>query len=338
MWFARKPITSDATHFAPPASAWRPITNQSSDLSMPKPVVLVVGGTGMLGHKLTEVLGAASELEVHAAARQLPPVEFRQQDVTYHAGIELGGGRTEIEKLLHALAPDIVVNAAGAIKHRDLASSPADTLYMNGMLPHFLAVLNPNRAARVIHFSTDCVYKGDRGRYREEEVPDAGDLYGWSKAAGEITYGPHLTLRTSIIGFELANHLGLLAWFFRQPAGASVKGYSKAIFSGLPTVTLSRTVLQIIRDFPELRGLYHVASEPITKLELIERIRAAFGLERDIIPSGEVAIDRSLDDSRFRAATRTTRPSWGPLIDDLLADYHAWPYASRLAVPLESSK
>ena len=291
--------------------------------------VLIVGGTGMLGHKLAHVLGAASDLETHVTCRQLPAEPFCAEGVNYHAGVALEAESATLRAVLHETTPDVIVNAAGAIKHRDLKSDAGSTLFMNAALPHALAAGNPNRAGRVIHFSTDCVFTGSRGNYTEADQPDATDLYGLSKAAGELRYAPHLTIRTSIIGFEIANHLGLVAWFLAQPDGATVRGYSKAIFSGLPTVTLSRTVLQLIRDGIPLDGLYHVASEPIPKLDLLTRLREALGLRRTITPSDDVAIDRSLDDTRFRSATGTVRPGWDALMTELTQDYHSLPYARQ---------
>jgi dTDP-4-dehydrorhamnose reductase len=199
-------------------------------------------------------------------------------------------------------------------------------LFLNGTLPHALALLNPNPSGKVIHFSTDCVFIGDRGHYTERDSPDAEDLYGRSKAVGEVAYGRHLTVRTSIIGFELGNHRSLLSWLFRQPRGTPIRGYTNAIFSGLPTVTLSRTVRNLLLEQPNIAGLYHVASEPIRKYDLLQRISARFDLDHEFVPDPSVRIDRSLDDSRFRALTGTTTPGWDELIEELWQDYHAGPY------------
>jgi dTDP-4-dehydrorhamnose reductase len=296
--------------------------------------VLVVGGTGMLGHKLAQVLSSEPGLDVHASVRSGPPAQgFAPRAVTYHRAVDLANGSAAIAGLLRSLAPDVVVNAVGAIKQKDLYSAVDATFYLNATLPHLLALLNPNPAGRLIHFSTDCVFKGDRGGYTEADAPDAEDLYGRSKACGEVDYGRHLTLRTSIIGFEITGHLGLLSWFLRQPKGSALPGYEGAIYSGLPTATLSRTVLRIIREGDNLSGLYEVASEPISKLDLLRRVNDAFGLGHTLRPDPSVRIDRSLDDARFRAATGTPRPGWDELVDDLVRDYRSLPYADVYAAP-----
>jgi dTDP-4-dehydrorhamnose reductase len=304
---------------------------------MTEQTVLIIGGTGMLGHKLAQVVAATSKFDTHVTCRALPAPAFRPSTATYHADVELEGSLTELARVIQSLQPDFILNAAGAIKHHDLSSNPMGTLSLNGALPHALALLNPKPNGKVIHFSTDCVFTGLQGGYCEADEPDAVDLYGLSKAAGEIRSGRHLTLRTSIIGFEMSNYLGLLEWFFRQSDGATVKGYAKAIFSGLPTITLSRTVLDVMQHHSHLHGLYHVASQPIPKLDLLRRVAAAFGLDRQIVASDDVVIDRSLDDRRFRAATNTETPGWDVLIADLVADYRSLPYASN-APALEISK
>jgi len=290
--------------------------------------VLVVGGTGMLGHKLVHVLSADSGLDVHTSVRRPGQAAFLHPDATYHPDVDLSTGTESIARLLTSLAPDVVINAVGAIKQRDLYADIDQTYFINGSLPHLLSHLNPNRDGRTIHFSTDCVYTGDRGNYAESTAPDSLDVYGRSKAVGEIAYGRHLTIRTSIIGFETAAHLGLVGWLLRQPTGSSVSGYSRAIFSGLPTVSLSRTVHSLIVGDSERCGLWHVASEPITKLELLQRLNAALSLGLEVTPSDTVRIDRSLDDSRFRLATHTLRPNWDTLIAELATDFASLPYAA----------
>ena len=292
--------------------------------------VLVLGGSGMLGHKLNHVLSADPGLEVLSTVRRALDPRFAAPAVRYLPGVDLGGGAA-VRALLEETAPDVVVNAVGAIKQKDLYAAVDETFHVNGTLPHLLALLNPNPAGRVIHFSTDCVFRGDRGGYTEADRPDAQDLYGRSKALGEVDYGRHLTLRTSIIGFETAGHLGLLSWFFAQPPGSALKGYRNAIYSGLPTLTLSRAVLQIVADGDTLCGLYQIASEPIDKLELLRRVNEAFGLGHVLRPDDALRIDRSLDDGRFRAATGTTRPGWDALVEDLVRDYRSLPYAGVYA-------
>ncbi|HEX8672554.1 MAG TPA: sugar nucleotide-binding protein, partial [Longimicrobium sp.] len=206
--------------------------------------VLVVGGTGMLGHKLVQLLGADPALDLHATVRRVPSPEFAGAHVTYHPDFDVAYGSTRVRELLEALRPDVVVNAVGAIKQKDLHSAVDETFYLNGAFPHLLALYG----ARLIHISTDCVFRGDRGGYTEDARPDAEDLYGRSKAMGEVDYGRHLTLRTSIIGPEISGHLGLLGWFFSQPRGSTLRGFTHAIYSGVPTVVLARTIHRLIRD------------------------------------------------------------------------------------------
>lgn len=285
--------------------------------------VLVLGGTGMLGHKLAQVLGADAGLSVHATVRRPPRAEIVAPGVRYHAGVDLSGGTAALGRVLGEVSPDVVVNAVGAVKQRDLYAAIDETFFVNGALPHLLPLLNPNPAARVIHVSTDCVFVGDRGGYGEDQAPDALDLYGRSKAVGEIGYGRHLTLRTSIVGGEADGRRGLVSWLLGHAPGARVPGFTRAVFSGLPTVTLARTVLRVIRHHPELGGLYHVASEPITKYDLLLRLNQALGLGLTMIQDDSLRIDRSLNDTRFRAATGTARPGWDELVRELADDLNA---------------
>jgi dTDP-4-dehydrorhamnose reductase len=288
--------------------------------------VLVLGAGGMLGHKVVQTLAADAALEVHAASRRAVPPGFIPAGVASSTGVDLSAGSRPLRVLLERVRPDVIVNAIGAIKQKDLAATIDETFFLNASLPHLLPLLNPNPNGRVIHISTDCVFDGAKGAYREDDGPDAVDVYGRSKAVGEIGYGPHVTLRTSIIGFEITGHLGLLSWFLKQSPGSAVRGFTKAIFSGLPTVTLSRVIRDTITRHGDLSGLYHVASDPISKYALLGRVNEALDLGCRLEPDDRVKIDRSLDDTRFRQATGTIRPDWEALVDELRNDYLSAPY------------
>lgn len=289
--------------------------------------VLVLGGTGMLGHKLIHVLAAERDMDVHCTVRRDEGSMFRNPNVSYHASGDAAPSSDGLRSVISATKPDVVINAVGAIKQRRPEADIDRAFFVNGVLPHVIALELANQGAWLIHFSTDCVYSGTVGQYRETDPPDARDVYGRSKACGEIDYGGHLTLRTSVIGFETHVGPGLLSWLFSRPVGAEVPGYTRAIFSGLPTCTLSRTVRDLIRS-PRISGLYHVAAEPISKYDLLQRIAAAFHLDIRIVPDERVVLDRSLNDTRFRHETGLSRPSWEQAIAELRQDAVLLPYHS----------
>jgi dTDP-4-dehydrorhamnose reductase len=185
------------------------------------------------------------------------------------------------------------------------------------MLPHRLARVCGLVGARLVHVSTDCVFSGAKGGYIEADFADADDLYGRSKYLGEVDYPHAVTLRTSIIGHELDGARSLLCWFLAQ--GSSVRGFTRAVFSGLPTVELARVIRDYVLPAPALRGLYHVSSAPINKYELLGLIAKTYGKSIDITPQDEPVIDRSLDSTRFRAATGYSPPPWPDLIEQMRA-------------------
>jgi dTDP-4-dehydrorhamnose reductase len=175
--------------------------------------------------------------------------------------------------------------------------------------------------ARLVHLSTDCVFSGSRGGYREEDAADADDLYGRSKLLGEVGESPCITLRTSIIGSELSRKSGLLEWFLAQKGG-SIKGFTGAIFSGFTTAELSRVIERVLVGYPQAAGLYHVSSAPISKYDLLCRLNTRLGLGVEIVPWSDFHCDRSLDSARFRAEFAYTPPSWDEMIEELARDLH----------------
>jgi len=171
--------------------------------------------------------------------------------------------------------------------------------------------------ARLVHISTDCVFTGRRGGYVESDEPDATDLYGRSKLLGEVDYPNAITLRTSIVGHELTGSRSLLGWFLSQDT--AVKGYTRSIFSGLPTCELARVVRDFVLPNPQLHGVFHVAAEPISKYKLLTLVNETYGKGLLIEPDDQLKIDRSLNASRFREATGYVAPTWPQLVAQMHA-------------------
>lgn len=218
--------------------------------------------------------------------------------------------------VLNRVRPDVVINAVGVIKQLATADDPLVVMPINAMLPHRLAALCALGGARMIQISTDCVFSGRAGNYLESDLSDAEDLYGKSKYIGEVHDQPHvITLRTSGIGRELNSRNGLLEWFLSQPG--EVKGFSKAIYSGLPWVELSRVIKDFVLPRPEMSGLYHVSSKPISKLDLLRLVATIYGKKIEIVPDDALRIDRSLNSARFTAATGYVAPEWPELIAEM---------------------
>ena len=276
--------------------------------------VLVLGGTGMLGHTLFERLSGRAELDVHATVRDPRPLDDRldaEPRAAVHAGVDAAVPGA-IERVVEEVRPDVVVNAIGVVKQVETAHDPATAIETNAVLPHRLARICSRAGARLVHISTDCVFSGSRGGYREDDPPDPPDRYGRSKLLGEPGGERALTLRTSIIGHELQTRHGLIEWFLA--ASGPVDGFRRAIFSGLPTVELARVIAEAVIPNPELTGLHHVSAAPISKLELLQHVALQYDKAVEIVPRDDPAIDRSLDSTRFREATGYRPAGWPQLV------------------------
>ncbi|GLK88936.1 dTDP-4-dehydrorhamnose reductase family protein [Pseudomonas turukhanskensis] len=276
--------------------------------------VLVLGASGMLGNAVFKVFSADASHEVWGTLRSTAAVAAFAP--AWRDRLLSGVDVLDQDALLAAFAktrPQVVINCIGLIKQLADAKDPLTALPINAMLPHRLARLCEVAGARLIHVSTDCVFSGKQGGYLESDPSDADDLYGKSKYIGELHDAPHaITLRTSIIGHELGSSYALVDWFLAQQG--SVRGFSKAVFSGLPTVELAHVMKDYVLTHPELNGLYHVAAEPIAKLDLLQLVAAAYGKQIAINPDAALVIDRSLNGSRFAQATGYRAPAWPELI------------------------
>lgn len=278
-----------------------------------KITVLVLGSTGMLGNAVLRHMAENTSFNVWGSARSRGGAEKLQDSIRER--IVFGIDVEDIDSLcriLNAVRPNVVINCIGLVKQLAEADDPLQALPINSILPHRLARLCSLVDARLIHISTDCVFTGQKGQYKESDIADAIDLYGRSKLLGEVDHPNAITLRTSIIGQELASSHGLIDWFLTQEG--SINGYTRAVFSGLPTCELARVISEYVIPNPRLHGLYHVSADPITKYDLLRLVSEIYGHSVEIIPDDRPVIDRSLDSSRFRSTTGYTPPSWPDLI------------------------
>jgi dTDP-4-dehydrorhamnose reductase len=280
--------------------------------------ILVLGVTGMLGHATFDLLHPDKKFEVWGTVRGEERKRFFPESARSHliSGVEVLD-TDRLSDVIGQVKPDVVVNAIGLVKQLSTANDPLVVLPVNSLLPHQLANLCRNARARIIHISTDCVFSGRRGNYVEADPSDADDLYGKSKFIGELPDAPgSVTLRTSMVGHELDSKHGLVDWFLSQ--SGRVKGFAKAIFSGLTTNELARVIRDAIIPHPELTGVYHVGAAPIAKLELLRLVASVYQKQIDIVPDDSLVVDRSLNSARFTAATGYVAPSW----PDLIAEMH----------------
>jgi len=283
--------------------------------------ILILGAAGMLGHRMCRLLADRFDIwgtfhgnAANYARFNLLPEERIIDGVNAQ---NFDSVRAAVEKA----KPDAVVNCIGIVKQRDEAKQAVPSIYVNALFPHQLADLCEEHGSRVFQISTDCVFSGSRGRYTEIDVPDPVDLYGRTKLLGELNRPNCLTLRTSIIGWQINTYSSLLGWFASQ-RGNRIKGYHRAIYSGFSTSVLAQLIGDLIATRPDLHGLYQVASEPITKYDLLVKLRAILGW-KDITIDGDDQFfcDRSLMGGRFTTTTGWKPPSWDSMLEGLASEW-----------------
>lgn len=281
--------------------------------------ILILGGSGMLGHRLWVDLRKQHEtwVTIRGNVNEFPDVpEFPREFIRTNVDAL---NFDQVTRALASIQPDLVINCIGLIKQMGhLAKDPLFSISLNAMLPHRISMICRVAKIRMIHISTDCVFSGKKGSYTEDDPSDAEDLYGRTKFLGEVAYPHCVTLRTSIIGRELKNRLGLIEWFLAQKG--TIRGYKKAIYSGFTTDEIARIISQVVIPNTNLSGVYQVSSEPISKYDLLIKTKESFKREDiQIEPDEDFYSDRSLDSTRFRKATGYTPPSWNEMVDEMAA-------------------
>jgi dTDP-4-dehydrorhamnose reductase len=278
--------------------------------------ILILGASGMIGSSLYKRLSAEQNFEVHGSVRDLSIHRYFSESLRERLVIsgDLSLNQS-IDSILNKVNPEVVINCAGLTKHKKEADDPEIALPINASMPHQFSSACDDRNIRFIHISSDCVFSGSKGGYVEDDLPDASDLYGRSKALGETIQGNSITLRTSTIGHELNTNYGLLEWFLSQDK--ECKGFSKAIFSGLPSVVFAEVIKDFVLPNPDLRGLYHVSTDPINKYDLLQLIAKIYDKKIEIKRDQEFTIDRSLNYQKFKVATGYNPASWPKLIESM---------------------
>jgi dTDP-4-dehydrorhamnose reductase len=279
--------------------------------------ILIIGATGMIGHSLW--IGLSPKHDVSVIIRKdkellpdLPNIDKR----TIYDQIDVLNFEV-VQNIINTIKPDVVFNCIGIVKQLEMSNNHLTCIELNSLFPHRLAQACIKSNSRMIQFSSDCVFDGNKGQYVESDHPNATDLYGRTKALGEIDYLANvLTLRTSFIGREIFPHGGLVNWFESQK-GKRVKGFANAIYSGLPTNTFVKILNDIILPNKSLNGIYHLSSTPIDKYTLLQYVNKALNLKVSVTRDESFVIDRSLNSEKFESTTKYTPPRWNKLIEEL---------------------
>lgn len=282
--------------------------------------ILILGGNGMIGHKIFQVLNEDFKntwVLIRKKKRDLPYVNLFSSNII--EGFELEDEKT-LFSFLDNFNPDIIINAVGITIRRGVNEKISKSIFINSLLPNLLedwVDRMPNK--RLIHLSTDCVFNGELGSYNEESIPNATDIYGRTKILGEVKGSNTITLRSSMIGRELENFTELFEWVISQK-GNRIKGFNNAIYSGITTIRMARYIKLIIMNFPKLSGLFNVSSEPISKYNLIKLLNKNFDLNLTIEIENSYKTNKVLDSGKFFNLISLSTPTWEDLIIELKDD------------------
>ena len=251
---------------------------------MIKKKVLLFGATGMAGHIAYYYLQSTERYE-------LINVVYRTKLVKDSIVVDVTD-KNAVTKLVEEVRPDLIINCIGVLI-KGSKEHPDNAIFINAYFPHLLKKLSDKIGAKLIHISTDCVFSGKRGNYTESDFRDADDIYGRSKALGEIINDKDLTIRTSIIGPELkTNGEGLFHWFMHQTG--QVNGFKTAIWGGVTTLELAKAIDNAIVQ--EQTGLIQLSNGiGITKYDLLNLFKKIWHRSNvNILPYDGNKIDKSI--------------------------------------------
>jgi dTDP-4-dehydrorhamnose reductase len=282
--------------------------------------ILILGGNGMIGHKLYQVLSNSYADTWVLFKKKIDKVSF--SEIFNKDKVIDNFDLVQFDKLniiLDNLSPDVIINAAGITIRRGINENICKSILVNSALPHLLDNWTKYNHKRLIHFSTDCVFSGKMGSYTESSLTDAEDTYGRTKSLGEVISQNSLTLRGSMIGRELENKTELLEWFLNLNE-IKIKGFTNVIYSGITTIRMANYVHKLIRDFPDMHGIYNVSSNSITKYDLLNLFNSFFKKEISITSDSSYTSNKDLNSTNFYKETGFLKPNWKELVEELLVD------------------
>lgn len=284
---------------------------------MQKEKVLILGITGMLGHTLFKELNKNEDFEVYGTTRSKSGLEsfFTTSELERIRGNVDADNFDTVVRAIASVQPTVIINCIGIIKQLPISNDPLTAITVNAQLPHRISLVARSANARFIHISTDCVFNGKDGNYTEESPSNAEDLYGRTKFLGEVRYPHCVTIRTSIIGHELKTNFSLVDWFMAQEN--EVNGFTKAMYSGFPTMEIVNIISNYVIPNKELSGLYQASSDPISKYELLKIIKDVYKKDIKINPTDTFVLDRTLNSDKFKKATGYKSPSWQELVQTM---------------------
>jgi dTDP-4-dehydrorhamnose reductase len=278
--------------------------------------ILILGATGLLGNTLLKYFSSKKNFKCCGAIRKNSDIaklknikNIKLYKINYK-------NKKNIQKVFNKIKPNIIINCIGVVKQVTYKKQLSEIVRVNSFLPHHLAeLINLQRKIRFIHFSTDCVFLGTKGNYKEIDMPDAYDVYGRSKLLGELSYPNTLTLRTSIIGHELKTNYSLLNWFLSQ--NKTIEGYKNAFFSGLSALEVAKFLDKFVIPNKKIKGLFHLSGKVISKYDLLNLIKAVYKKDIKININRKMKIDRSLNSNSLKRITGYKPKSWNKIIKEM---------------------
>jgi len=279
--------------------------------------ILILGVSGLIGHNILRELNAEFEVfgTLHKSKKNYGSLNlFSGDNIIENVDVK---DFESLEVILSSVSPDVILNCVGITKRKINKAKPLEAIQVNSVFPHQLAGWAKINDKRVIHFSTDCVFDGKIGNYKEDSLTTAEDLYGRTKALGEIIYPHTLTIRSSFIGQELFDKTELLDWFLSQD-GKQIKGFTNTFYSGVSTLFMAQLVNEIIRKYPNLNGLYQLAPQnPISKYDLLCLANKEFELNVDIIPDDTQKHSPTLNATKLTKKIKLKVPTWEHMMKEL---------------------
>jgi dTDP-4-dehydrorhamnose reductase len=277
--------------------------------------LLILGGKGMAGHVMVRYFSEQPGTTVY----------FTSRDPNDPASLYLDAcDEDQVKSLLQLVRPDVTLNCIGLLNEA-AARRKDEAMQVNSLLPHRLRRLAELTGGKLVHISTDCVFSGRKGGYREDDPPDGESAYAKTKAMGEVRQPPHLTVRTSIIGPELKDGIGLFQWFMQQQG--EVAGYRRVLWNGVTTLQLAKSIDWMLTEGTE--GLVHLtAPSPVSKCKLLQLLQTAFDKTGvTIVPSDEPVLDRTLVNTR--ASFRPPVTDYPDMLAELRQFMEAGDYGTR---------
>ncbi len=253
--------------------------------------LFILGGSGLLGHELTKRASLLHEVFATHNNNNLKISNISAIKFCFPNDLE------NLEKILVLERPNVVINLIGK-SNLDYCEQNKDIVFkLNVILTEKISNICKKINSKMIHISTDLVFDGKDGNYKENDKTNPINYYGYTKQMSEkkvLCNSINVVIRTSLV-YDLELKASFPKFVFEKLSNTEkINAFDDVFTTPILVDELSECILKIITS--DKSGVFHIAGDDcISRFEFAKIIAKKLGFyEKLIIPSSAKSIEQKI--------------------------------------------